>query len=477
MPLTDKQLAQVELLQNYPNVLSYGGARSGKTYGIITFLVYCCDTQPNTRILIARKYATDIRGAIWNDTLPKVLTNTGHIAGEDYTTIEASMNLTFSNGSRIICGGLDDKERVDKILGQEYFAIYLNEAQDIPYSTVKTMLTRLAQKVVVTIDGVEHVAQNRFLADVNPTSINHWLYKLFIMKRNPENGDKIPYPDSYVSIQMNPHDNKANLPPGYIERALEVLSGNSRNRFLLGEFTTNEELKVFSPRGTYKWAEFMEWFHVSPNDVQLIGGLDLGFQDCDAFCIIAYRDGDRHQWLIYEYKARRKTTLELVDAIKRGQKWAADNIPCRNTNFEIYGDTQTVHYGKEGDSKKSIRMLSDDYGLPVRPAYKRDKRLAVDHFQGEVNSGFFHVINGGEFFNETENTVWTRNDDGSIIREIDDSIYHPDMLDAILYPLRYLVSYGNKALIPEEPKESVDLSIEHADEIFNKLFSRQGQYW
>ena len=29
-------------------------------------------------------------------------------------------------------------------------------------------------------------------------------------------------------------------------------------------------------------------------------------------------------------------------------------------------------------------MLAHDYGLPVRPAYKRDKRMAIEHLQGEA---------------------------------------------------------------------------------------------
>jgi hypothetical protein len=36
------------------------------------------------------------------------------------------------NGSTIWFGGLDDKERVDKILGREYSTVYLNEASEIP---------------------------------------------------------------------------------------------------------------------------------------------------------------------------------------------------------------------------------------------------------------------------------------------------------------------------------------------------------
>ena len=453
MPLTDKQKKQVEIMHQYPNVLSYGGARSGKTYGTLQFIVYICLTHPEARWLIARKYATDIRGSIWMDTLPKVLASLGLEQGKDYMALEAGMIITFKNKSRIICGGLDDKERVDKILGQEYFGIYLNESQDIPYSTVKTLLTRLAQKVVIYIDNKKSIAQNRLFADLNPTSINHWTYKIFILKSNPESGDAIPFPDSYAAVQMNPHDNQDNLPPGYIEARLDTLKGNARNRYLLGEFTTDDDVKVFSPPeyGLYEWPEFLAWGELNWADVQIVGGLDLGFQDADALCFIAWRNGDPIQWIIYEHKVRRQNIEQLAEGIRRGIQWCLDNVPCRSRKIDIYGDTQTVRHGHEGDSKKSMSQLALDYNLPVRPAYKRAKGMAIEHLQGEINSGSLKIPRNGELYKETEITVWTRNDDGSIVRTIDDSIFHPDMMDAVLYPMRFLVSYGNSAMVPYEP--------------------------
>lgn len=462
-------------MHSFPNVLSFGGARSGKTYGKISFIVYTCLTHPTSRWLIARKYATDVRAAIWMDTLPKVLASLGLVAGKDYMSIEAGMIITFQNKSRIICGGLDDKERVDKILGQEYFGIYLNESQDIPYSTVKTLLTRLAQKVVVNIDGKKAVAQNRLFVDLNPTSINHWTYKMFILKTNPESNEPIPFPESYASVQMNPHDNQDNLPPGYIERALDVLKGNARNRYLLGEFTTDDDVKVFSPTGEYDWQDFLDWGGLNWPDVQMVGGLDLGFQDADAFCVIAWRNNDPIQWLIYEHKARRQNIEQLAESVRRGLQWCKDNVPSRSRNIDVYCDTATLRHGHEGDSKKSISQLAHDYNLPVRPAYKRDKGMAIEHLQGEINSGSLRIPRNGIFFQESEITVWTRNDDGSIIRVIDDKVFHPDMMDAILYPMRFLVSYGNQAMVPYEPKPETPQggTMEHVERMQAMLSTRE----
>jgi hypothetical protein len=83
------------------------------------------------------------------------------------------------------------------------------------------------------------------------------------------------------------------------------------------------------------------------------------------------------------------------------------------------------------------------YGLPVTAAYKRDKKLSIDFLVTEVDSVYFHIPNGGAFHDETDQTVFRKHDDGTIERKINDDIYHPDMMDAIIYCYNFLMSYGN----------------------------------
>jgi G:T/U-mismatch repair DNA glycosylase len=49
--------------------------------------------------------------------------------------------------AQIWFGGLDDKERTEKILGQEYATLYLNECSQIPFASREMAVTRLAQQV------------------------------------------------------------------------------------------------------------------------------------------------------------------------------------------------------------------------------------------------------------------------------------------------------------------------------------------
>ena len=75
------------------------------------------------------------------------------------------------NGAQIWMLGLDDKERVEKILGMEFVTIYFNECSQIRYATVQLVRNRLAQ----VVPGLKQ----RAYYDINPTGIGHWTNQEF----------------------------------------------------------------------------------------------------------------------------------------------------------------------------------------------------------------------------------------------------------------------------------------------------------
>jgi len=137
----------------------------------------------------------------------------------------------FPNGSQIWLGGLDDKERTEKVLGNEYSTIYYNEVSQITYDSVITGYTRLAENSGLV---------NKAYFDCNPPSPVHWTHRLFIEKKDPKTNMTIDE-NLYASMLMNPVHNEENLPSGYIDQTLESLPERQRRRFLLGEFVADIE--------------------------------------------------------------------------------------------------------------------------------------------------------------------------------------------------------------------------------------------
>lgn len=434
MTLTARQSEALDILLDHTNVLLYGGARSGKTALAMYFFYYCAMRFPDLRVLVVRRFGTDIRASIWNETMPKVARLLDLRLGKDYKTNEMQMTMDFPNGSSIICAGLDDKERVDKVLGTEYGAIYVNESQDVPWNTVKTIRTRLAQRIA----GF----RNRFVCDLNPTSTAHWTYSLWFDGVQPDT--KAQVRGRYGKIQMNPQDNAANLADGFIEDQLEGLTGEARKRFLLGEYSSNSELQVFQPKAWFDDEGFFSWAKGKWGDMEVTGALDLGFEDADAFVQLAYIDGEPDVWLLGEYKGVRNNISDLANAIKRMNAQLWEKYPFKahkRDEYQIWTDTG-------GLGRKTAQELADNFELPIRAAYKRDKDVGLFYVQDDVNAGRLHLRKDGPFADECRKVVWRRDRDTDMVtRVLDDDTYHPDLLDAVIYAYRFLMKHGNTAMM------------------------------
>lgn len=229
---TKTQHKAIELLKSAAiYIMLYGGSRSGKTAIIIYTLLFRALYYRGSRHLILRRYFINAKQSIWMDTLPKVAKLIG--AKGTYTEDRQDWYLKFRNGSEIWIGGLDDKERAERILGKEYATIFFDEANQFTWPAVKVALTRLAQKV----EGLK----NKAYFAMNPPAKSHWSYKVFILKRDPKTGKPMRKPDLYAAMQMNPKDNEENIGEDYIENVLMEYSDRERRRFLDGEFTADVE--------------------------------------------------------------------------------------------------------------------------------------------------------------------------------------------------------------------------------------------
>jgi len=204
------------------HILLFGGSRSGKTFLLVYALIVRA-LKAKSRHLILRLRFNHVKTSVWHDTLPKVVKLICPEVKLKWNY--ADFFVRFPNSSEIWIGGLDDKERTEKILGTEYSTILFNECSQLTYDSVQMALPRLAEKTELV---------NKAYYDCNPPSKKHWTYLTFIEKIEPETKQKHIQPELYATLLMNPADNQENLPEGYIETILQGLSRRKRERFLLG---------------------------------------------------------------------------------------------------------------------------------------------------------------------------------------------------------------------------------------------------
>ena len=232
MKLTQKQAEANALLQTpAKHILLDGGSRSGKTAVFVRAMCIRALKAPRSRHAILRFRFSHVKESIGMDTLPKVMRTC-------FPEVPCNINksdwfMPLPNGSEIWLGGIDDKERTEKILGKEFATIFFNECSQIPYGSHSIVLTRLAQKCEYELDGEHHTLALKAYYDQNPPSKSHWAYQIFYQERDPETKRPLPDPWNYKHATLNPKDNAVNLPSDYID-GLEKLPLRLKRRFLLG---------------------------------------------------------------------------------------------------------------------------------------------------------------------------------------------------------------------------------------------------
>ena len=216
-----------------------GGSRSGKTFILCRAIVQRAINAPGSRHVIFRLRFNHAKTSIWADTLPKVLKLCFPALRVRFDKTDFYVELP--NGSQIWIAGLDDKERVEKILGAEYATLYFNESSQIPWGSIETAMSRLAQNIelapeIAAATGRMHLALKAYF-DCNPPSKLHWSFQLFRAKVRPGTKEALPNPDDYAEMKINPDDNRDNLPPKYFE-ILDSMSAAKRLRFKDGEWAS-----------------------------------------------------------------------------------------------------------------------------------------------------------------------------------------------------------------------------------------------
>lgn len=213
----------------------YGGARSGKTFLILRAIITRALAHVSRHAALRYRF-NHIKGSLIYDTLPKVMELCFPGVAQHCHLDKSDWFYTLPNGSEIWFGGLDDKERTEKILGQEYATLFLNECSQIPWSSRNMAMTRLAQKTPLRLKAYY---------DCNPPSEAHWTCQIFVNKRDPETRNGLKEPTNYQCQVMNPDGNRENLPAEFLTE-LDSLPERMRRRFLLGQFGSAAENALWS---------------------------------------------------------------------------------------------------------------------------------------------------------------------------------------------------------------------------------------
>lgn len=411
---TEKQLEALDVLVKPGRYyLGYGGSRSGKTTFFTRNIILRAGRESHSRHLVLRHRFNHLKASILAETFPKVLREQfPHLPSYDRGMDKTDWYYELPNNSQIWFGGLDDKDRTEKILGSEYATIYLNEASQMAYDAFNITRTRLAQKTRL---------QNKFFIDCNPPPKSHWLYKLFLQHLEPKSKEPLD-PERYRSFFMNPADNIQNLDPDYLQ-TLRELPKRQRDRFLHGLFVSDIEGALWR----HDWIETNRVYSSKgdtlPVLVRVIVAVDpavTGGEDADSTgIIVAGIDEIGEIYILGDYTMK-GTPKEWVDEVCR--------VATKHDANYIVAETN-----QGGDLVKELIEASAK-GIPVKTVHAKKGKL----LRAEPASALYErnrVHHDGEFHELEEQMITYIGDP---------SQKSPDNLDALVYAVLELAGMNQE---------------------------------
>jgi len=408
---TNQQLKAMSVLSSDASDCGLGGgSRSGKTFLLVYAVVTRALMYPNSRHAILRFRQNAIIKAVVRDTFPKMMDLCYPGLYDERRLNKTDWFYTMPNGSEVWFGGLDDKERVENILGNEYCTMYFNECSQIPWQSVKLALTRLAQK----IPG----AKLKAYYDFNPPSKRHWTYKFFIEKAVPDTGKPLLSPMNVAFLYMNPLDNEENLDPAYLQRLAEM-PDKERKRFFEGQFSDEDNDALWND-------EMLESVRITddkdlPDMLRLVIGVDpSGASDddpdsrSDEIGIIAAGLGvDGRGYLLEDISGKfgPATWSKIVgDAFQRHQ---ADAVVAES-NFGGAMVKFTIEAGNTSGENINVKLVNASRGKVVRA-----EPIAALYARGKIS----HV----GYYPEIEEQACSFHPDGY------KGMKSPDRMDAVIW--------------------------------------------
>jgi len=405
-----------------------GGSRSGKTFIMIYAIIVRAIKYPDSRHCVLRLRYNHAKTSLCRDTIPKVIRicfpNMVDKVQENKSESFYQIPAQGAKGalSELWVGGLDDKARVEKILGNEYLTLYFNECSQIDYDAHEIALTRLAQRVeyIDPITKKTEVAKNIALYDCNPPSIKHWTYVQWYEHKHPESG--IAYTEeqkkAYSVLKINPTDNTANVGDDYLE-ILKNMSPAKQKRFLEGKYSTGAEGALFTISNVHKYrvlsAECPDFTHcgigVDPAAKGKTTSDETGIVGGGAKMI----DGEWHYFICLDYSRKGKPHVWANASNRMYDELQAD---------KVIGETNNG-----GDMVEStMRTVNEDISY-IGVHASRGKAIRAEPVASLAIRGRLHIV-GHLPDLEDEMTSW----------EPDVSVWSPNRLDAMVWMITWLMS-------------------------------------
>ena len=399
------------------------GRRAGKSEGLKLWFGDAFVQKPTARCLYIGLTITKAMSLLWQPILD-VFEMSG-IKVKEHSRIDG--RVVTDSGGVMQFGGNTTKDEREKNRGPYWDRIAIDECQsqkDLIYLVESILSPTL-------IDTKGQIA----FAGTGPRVRGTYWEALFLGAW----ADSRPlYPDAFRvnwNLSQNPFIQDFETALSDIRKDKNLTESDPLYvREYLGRIAYDDDALVLrlGDQNSFVDADLDSWIASQPvTDIRFSAGLDFGFEDADALAIICYSTTRPERWLVYEWKDRRIGTAQIAEKVKAGIEYVNKSPlfdKVTNKHFYVYADT--------GGNAITPFDLATQYGLPIQAAYKQEKEMAMELLQDESRRGIMKFRRDGPLWDEALKTVYARNEQDQLTREIDDETYHPDEMFSVLYGMR-----------------------------------------
>lgn len=378
------------LISRAPEILYSGHRGSSKTRTICEKADYLCRSIDGARIVLSRKKREHMGKTVLACLLEEVI-SPAHRQWGWHPAADGGSTLHYTNGSEILCAGLDNPGRM---LSGEFMANFTDQAEELEEDEFLAIGGSLRQKNDRHGDPIPF-HQNG--GACNPEGPAHFLFKRFRPDLAEHGSSFVMRSDSPLRLASGKTiaagrelrevivagllDNLGNLPESY-QAWLASLTGRYRDRYALGLWVAFDgyvfdcyDPKIHEIDPPAEWAE---WGGYPPPSWRRFRGIDFGFTNPFVFQWWA-RSPDRTWYLYREVYHSRRFIREHRETIRR---YEADELNAlneaienRNTRLGTWPPMEKLKRlsfaNTFADSENAEnRALLDELGIPSNPAIK-----------------------------------------------------------------------------------------------------------
>lgn len=340
-----------------------------------------------------------------------------------------SLRAQFPNGVLVRAGGCEDKDELEKYLGDAYVLVIVDEAASLG-PRIEELVTKSLEPALMDYKGTMALVGTPGNAQAG----------LFWEIYDGQHAHK--WTQHRWSYMTNIHIDAELRTPEWVEANIGPLDSPKVQREYFGVWVSDSSSLVYQYNPVKS-----HWDGLLPkgHEWRFILGLDVGYRDPTAFVVGAYSKTHPDFFVVHTESHSHLLPTQIYEKITtlKGQ-------------FAI---TRIVMDTGGSMARNNMEEWNRRGGLGIMPAEKTKKLDYIEHMNSEFHLGRIKVQPTTPVVKEWKQLVW-EDDDAAVARHDNKPKEHPGfhnhMSDACLYAFRESLHYRSKSPEPEPVPGTAD---------------------